>query len=89
VASGTGQHVVALAAATPNISWQPTEVDAARIASIEAYMQESGLVNVASPVRLDATQVGWSNAVEPKDFVLLSNLLHLISDVRGRKGVKT
>ncbi len=79
IASGTGQHIVAYAVAFPTIDWQPSEVDAARRASIAAYVAESGHSNLAPPQELDATAPGWAKDIAPKDVILLSNLLHLIS----------
>ena len=43
IASGTGQHVIAFAQTMPDLVWQPSDVDAARIASINAYAAEAGL----------------------------------------------
>ncbi len=80
LASGTGQHIVAFAAAMPGLCWQPSEVDGARLRSITTYMRESGLSNIEAPIGLDATRSGWSSSVGPSELICLSNLLHLISD---------
>ena len=80
LASGTGQHIVTLAKAMPNIRWQPTEVDPDRIASIQAYIDESNCSNLSNPLFLNATQSGWSTKLYPMDLISLSNLLHLISN---------
>ena len=79
LASGTGQHIVTLAKAMPNIQWQPTEVDPDRITSIQAYIDETNLSNISDPLLLNATQSGWSTKLYPIDLISLSNLLHLIS----------
>jgi len=79
IASGTGQHVVAYAQAFPGTQWQPTEVDPNRITSIAAYLAEAALTNVQAPILLDATAPGWGLHTGPVDLILLSNLLHLIS----------
>jgi len=79
LASGTGQHIVALAAATPAIRWQPSEVDPVRLRSIEAYIDESELSNISNPITLDATQSGWGKSIEPKTLILVTNLFHLVS----------
>lgn len=83
IASGTGQHIVALAAAMPHIRWQPTEVAANRIASIQAYLDDTALPNIAPPIMLNATNEGWNTAVSPKNLITLSNLLHLISEAEA------
>jgi hypothetical protein len=79
LASGTGQHIVTLAKAMPNIQWQPTEVDPDRITSIQAYIDETNLSNISNPLLLNATQSGWSTKLYPIDLISLCNLLHLIS----------
>lgn len=84
IASGTGQHVVTYAAALPRLQWQPTEIDAERRASIDAYVAETGITNVAPAMPLNATQPGWSVNTPDKDLILLSNLLHLISETDAR-----
>ncbi len=81
LASGTGQHVTIFAEAMPDIHWQPTEIDATRLVSINAYRQDAQLDNIASAVTLDATQPGWSGPrAEQFDLIVLVNLLHLISE---------
>ncbi len=79
IASGTGQHVIAFAAALPDLHWHPTEIDAARRASIDAYTREAGLTNIAKAAPLDATAPRWGETQPPRDLVILINLLHLIS----------
>lgn len=79
IASGTGQHIVALAKAMPGLTWQPTEIDPARRASIEAYLAQSSCSNTIAPKALDATAPGWSAEHGGKALIFLSNLLHLVS----------
>ncbi len=79
IASGTGQHVIAFAAAKPDLHWYPSEIDAPRRASINAYVAQEKLRNVAPACALDAATVGWANIHGPKDLIILVNLLHLIS----------
>ncbi len=78
IASGTGQHVVGFAVALPGLHWQPTEPDAARRGSIDAYVTEAGLPNVAPAIALDATAMGWHQTTPPQNLIFLANLLHLI-----------
>ena len=80
IASGTGQHIVAFAAALPAIHWQPSEVDPLRLRSIQAYVHESGLSNISEPITLNATQPSWADTVDPSDLILVTNLLHLIGE---------
>jgi hypothetical protein len=80
IASGTGQHVVAFATACPKLNWQPTEIDPTRRASIDAYVGEAGLPNIAPAETLNATTSDWGQTLQPQDLILLINLLHLISN---------
>ena len=79
IASGTGQHIVKLAFSLPNISWSPSEVEGERLKSISAWIASVNLLNIKQPLYLDATETGWSERLPPSDFILLVNLLHLIS----------
>jgi len=88
IASGTGQHIVQLAAARPKMTWQPSEVDQLRIASINIWSKDKNLVNLRAPVFLDATEVGWSSKYADQNFILLINLIHLISESEARTIIK-
>ena len=79
IASGTGQHVVKLAAALPFLNWQPSDVDETRIKSIRCWSDDQHLKNLKSPCLLDATTEGWATEHHGQDLILLVNLLHLIS----------
>ena len=79
IASGTGQHIVKLAFSLPNISWSPSEVEGERLKSISAWITSVNLLNIKQPLYLDATETGWSKSLPQSDFILLVNLLHLIS----------
>lgn len=80
IASGTGEHVIHLAAVMPDIEWHPTDLDAQRLASIKAWVEAEGLPNILPPQHLDAAQSGWAQRHGPFDVILIVNLLHLISD---------
>lgn len=83
IASGTGEHVITFAPATPGLTWQPSDPDPARRASIAAYMGDTGAANILPPIDLDAARPGWSATQPPSDLILLANLLHLISDAKA------
>ena len=84
IASGTGQHVVKLASALPHLNWQPSDVDEVRIKSIRCWSDDQHLTNLKPPCLLDATAEGWSAEHHGQDFILLVNLLHLISTKETR-----
>jgi len=83
IASGTGQHVVKFARALPDLIWQPSDIDTARRASIDAWAAEAGLDNILTARHLDAATPGWANTAE-FDLILVVNLLHLISEIEAR-----
>ncbi|XP_067314308.1 methyltransferase-like 26 [Pseudorasbora parva] len=80
ISSGTGQHVIHFAEAFPNITWQPSEVEAQSISSIEAYRQYHRLQNIKPPIYLDASQ-SWENwggfQAESCDLVVNINMMHI------------
>ena len=79
IASGTGQHVIQLGSQFSNISRQPSDVDKLQIQSIKSWMSENMNQNIKPPCYLDATKVGWSVKHPKQNFILVINLLHLIS----------
>ncbi|MEL6433044.1 MAG: DUF938 domain-containing protein [Pseudomonadota bacterium] len=78
IASGTGQHIVHFARQLPELDWQPSEVNPARIESIRIWREKAGLANLREPVTLDATHPGWSVRHGGQILIMLSNLMHLI-----------
>lgn len=80
IASGTGQHITKLATVRPQLIWQPSDIDADRLASIDAWSKANNLSNVKPAVSLDATEVGWSTKYRYKNFILLVNLIHLVNE---------
>ena len=76
VASGTGQHCAALAAALPGLTWQPSEVSEDAFPDIVAHA--AGRPNVRPPLLLDAAAPGPSDVIG-KDLaaVLVVNLTHI------------
>lgn len=84
LASGTGEHALAFAEALPGLDWQPTEIDPARRASIDAWAATRRLPNLRPAMALDACAPGWGAAHAGQDLVMLVNLLHLISTPEAR-----
>lgn len=79
LASGTGQHAAIFAAALPGLTWQPSEIDPDRRASIDAWAATANAPNLRPAIELDATTPGWGTTQAGQDMILLVNLLHLIS----------
>src|ERR1700756_3461437 len=59
IASGSGEHAVAFAAALPRIAWQPTDSDPRALASIAAHAADADLPNLRAPLRLDVEAPTW------------------------------
>ena len=75
IASGTGQHAAAFAAALPGLIWHPTDVSDEALDSIAAW-RCTGPPNLAAPARLDVTDpAAWP--VSPVDAVVAINLVHI------------
>ncbi|MCV6595507.1 MAG: class I SAM-dependent methyltransferase [Mangrovicoccus sp.] len=79
LASGTGQHAAAFAAAFPALEWLPSDVDPGQRSSITAWRQDCGLANLAAPLAIDIAEP-WPVAPGTAQAVLAINLLHLIPE---------
>jgi Protein of unknown function (DUF938) len=55
IGSGIGQHAVALAAAHPELTWQPSDANSAARASIAAWTTAADLANVRAPLEIHVT----------------------------------
>ena len=77
MASGTGQHVAALAAALPGLDWQPTEVSEDAFPDIVAH--SAGRANIRAPVLLDVAAAPWPAELTGSGLtvVLCVNLTHI------------
>jgi len=75
IGSGTGQHVAHFAAALPALTFQPSEMDVARHASIEAWTAASELANAKPPLVIDVTQLPWP--VPAADAIVCINVIHI------------
>jgi hypothetical protein len=75
IAAGTGEHALHFAAALPDLAWQPTDPDPEARASIDAYREEEGTLNLRPALHLDATAATWP--VKRADAVLAVNLVHI------------
>jgi SAM-dependent methyltransferase len=75
IAAGTGEHAVHFAAAFPDLSWQPTDPDEGALASIAAWRDRAGVLNLLPPLRLDVTVPPWP--VDWADAVVCINMIHI------------
>lgn len=75
IGSGTGQHVAHFAEALPNLTFQPSEMDVERHASIAAWASAGNLSNVRPPLAIDVTKLPWP--IPMADAVLCINVIHI------------
>nr|WP_316639886.1 DUF938 domain-containing protein [uncultured Roseateles sp.] len=77
IASGTGQHAAHFAAGLPGWTWQPSEYEAANLASIAAWTAE--LANVLPAIQLDVLAADWPlpAAAQTLDAIFCANMLHI------------
>lgn len=76
IASGTGQHAVYFGRALPHLTWQTSELTQNH-AGIHAWLDESQLPNVLSPVAIDVNDPEWP--VESVDTVFNANTVHIVA----------
>lgn len=57
--SGTGQHVMEFARRSPQLTWWPSDFNAAHLKSIAAWRAHAGLANVRAPLRIDLSDPAW------------------------------
>jgi len=75
IASGTGEHVVHFAECFPNLEWQPSDIHADALTSIEAWRRGSRLANVRKALALDASAPDWP--LDRADAILSINMVHI------------
>ena len=75
IGSGTGQHVTHFAKALPNLTFQPSEFDATRHASIAAWIAHEQLTNVRPPLAFDVAHLPWP--VSQADAIVCINVIHI------------
>ncbi len=78
IASGTGEHAVYIAPHFPHLAWQPTDIDPAHLASIEAWRTESEAPNLLPPVELNVLE-NWplEHLSQPLAAISAINLIHI------------
>lgn len=81
IASGTGQHGAAFAAALPGWHWQPSDWQAEAFDSIAAWATQAGTHNVCTPVLLDVRATRWPADGppfgHPFELIYCANMLHI------------
>ncbi|MEM7271013.1 MAG: DUF938 domain-containing protein [Pseudomonadota bacterium] len=87
IASGSGEHAIAIARALPGVLWRPTDIDPAKLASIDAWAAHAKAANIAAATSFNAATEVWGG---PKvDLAFAANILHLIPAEAARAVIKT
>lgn len=79
IASGTGEHTVHFAAAHPDVTFQPSDIEDAHRASVDAWAAHLALANVRTALDLDVTVDGWWAALPSPApaLVYCANMIHI------------
>jgi SAM-dependent methyltransferase len=79
--SGTGQHAAEFARRSPQLTWWPSDILPAHLASIEGWRRHAALANLRSAQRidLDDPEWTWSGAAGSGGLasILCINVLHI------------
>jgi hypothetical protein len=75
LASGTGEHAVHFAEHFPRLDWQPSDIHADALGSIDAWREVAALPNLRPPSVLDASAADWP--IARADAVLSINMVHI------------
>ena len=86
IGSGSGQHAIHMAAALPQIQWQPSD-RANTLALLSANIREYGTPNVQQPIELDLAKPPLA---VPKGVlcVYAANVMHIVSELLGTTLIK-
>ena len=76
IASGSGEHVVYFAVTqSADLRFQPSDPDAGARASLEDWIELSGVANVLPAIALDAAAEAWP--LQRADAVICINMIHI------------
>ena len=77
VAAGSGQHAVYIAGKRPDLDWQPSDIAPEALQSIRAWIDHSGVSNVADPVTVDCLQEDTWPPADSLDAIVATNMIHI------------
>ena len=86
IGSGSGQHAIHMAAALPQIQWQPSD-RANTLALLSANIREYGTPNVQQPIELDLEKPPLA-LPEGVQCVYAANVMHIVSERLGATLIK-
>ncbi|MCH2409833.1 class I SAM-dependent methyltransferase, partial [Myxococcota bacterium] len=75
IASGTGEHAAYFASHLPHLEWQPTDLDANSLKSIDAWAAEAGSDNILPALKIDVREESWP--LGTVDAIFNANMIHI------------
>lgn len=75
IASGSGEHIVHLAEALPDLVFQPSDLNHEALQSVAAWIEARRLANVLPPIVLDASVLPWPGVSAVA--VICINMIHI------------
>lgn len=75
IGCGTGEHAEAACLARPDISWLPSDLDAASRASATARSAE--VPGLEPAIEIDASDNDWQSGLDPADALVCCNVIHI------------
>ena len=76
IASGTGEHALAVVSARPDLSWTPSDPDPKSRASENAWAEDAA-GRIRPALDLDVCADAWWEGLEPVDAVYCANMIHI------------
>lgn len=76
IASGSGEHIVHFAKAHPKVAFSPSDPQAECRASIDAWVADAGVANVAAAAEIDVT-MPWAGDIGAPDLIICINMIHI------------
>jgi SAM-dependent methyltransferase len=83
IACGTGQHAAYIARMWPEVTWWPSDLTEAHVASAAAWAKAGRVANVRPPVQLDVCDETWmagdgiAGLPDAFDIVFAANIIHI------------
>lgn len=75
IGCGPGMHAAWFAKRLPGVTWQPTDLDPAALASTEVWRTEADCPGLLGPIRLDVRERPWP--IPRADVVYSANVIHI------------
>lgn len=75
IASGSGEHMCHFAHHLPNLSWQPSDIEAEALKSITAWRDHYGIQSIADPILFDVHQP--PTGLNPFEAIMCINMIHI------------